>query len=66
MNVYCHGSIRDELQSASFGSVCLVGMFSLSSRITTPFILSTFINLVSAFMASDMATASAEWEIKCK
>lgn len=28
MNVYCHGSIRDELQSASFGSVCLVGMFS--------------------------------------
>lgn len=66
MNVYCHGSIRDELQSASFGSVCLVGMFSLSSRITTPFILSTSINLVSTFMASDMATASAEWEIDCK
>lgn len=66
MNVYCHGSIRDELHSASFGSVCLVGMLSLSSWITTPFIVSSFINLASTFMATDMATASAEWRIYYK
>lgn len=63
MNVYCRRSIRDELQSASFGSVCIVGLFSLSSQITAPFISSSFINLLSTFMADDMATASVEGRI---
>lgn len=66
MNVYCLRSIRDELQSASSGSVCIVGLVSLSSRITAPFISSSFINLLSSFRADDMATVSVEWRINYK